>query len=87
MFNSVTTTLFTDDYGEIDIRIKAEHQTNTEDFDSAEVFSVWNSADEPLGLFTRHGDELLYEGDELNENEQEQVSEFIKAYREGEWDL
>lgn len=87
MFNSVTTTLFTDDYGEIDIRIKAEHQTNTEDFDSADVYSVWNSDDESLGLFTRKGEALFYDGDELNENEQEQVSDFIKAYRGGEWDL
>jgi len=87
MFNSVTTTLFTDDYGEIDIRILAEHPTNTEDFDSAEVYSVWNSGGEPLGHFTRNGEALFYDGDELNENEQEQVSDFIKAYRGGDWDL
>jgi hypothetical protein len=87
MFNLVTTTLFTDDRGEIDIRIMAEHATNTEDFDSAEVYSVWNSADEPLGHFTRQGEELFYHGNELNESEQEQVSDFIKAYRGGDWDL
>ncbi|MBS1526681.1 MAG: hypothetical protein JST19_13575 [Bacteroidetes bacterium] len=87
MFNSVSTTLITDDRGEIDIRILAEHQTNRQDFDSAEVYSVWNSVQEPLGLFTRMGDELFYEGDGLNESEQRQVSDFIKAYRGGDWDL
>jgi len=87
MFNSVITTIFTEAYGEIDIRIRAEHQTNTEDFDSAEVYSIWNSRDEPLGLFTRKADQLFYEGGGLNEREQEQVADFIKVYREGEWDL
>lgn len=87
MFNAVTTTIFSDEYGEIDISVNAEHQTNTEDFDKAEVYSIWNSAHEPLGFFIRKNDELLYNGDELSPNEQEQLSDFIKAYREGEWDL
>jgi hypothetical protein len=87
MLNSVMTTIFTDEYGEIDIRVIAEHQTNNEDFDSAEVYSIWNSDDEPLGLFTRKGDDLQYGGHGLSANEQIQVSDFIKAYREGEWDL
>ena len=87
MLYSVITMIFTDEQGEIDIRVNAEHRTNIEDFDSAEVYSIWNSEDEPLGLFTRKADQLFYEGDELNENEQIQVSDFIKAYRGGIWDL
>lgn len=87
MLNSVTTTIFTDNSGEIDIRVNAEHQTNTEDFDSAEVYSIWNSENEPLGLFSRKGDDLEYEGHGLSPGEQSQVSDFIKAYRGGEWDL
>jgi hypothetical protein len=87
MLNSVTTTVFSDEYGEIDIKVSAEHQTTIEDFDSAEVYSIWNSEDEPLGLFTRKGEELNYEGNGLSPNEQTQVSDFIKAYREGHWDL
>ena len=87
MLNSVITTIFTENSGEIDIRVMAEHQTNTEDFDSAEVYSIWNSDDEPLGLFTRKSDELEYAGYGLSPDEQSQVSDFIKAYREGEWDL
>lgn len=87
MLNSVITTIFSDEHGEIDIRVNAEHQTNTVDFDSAEVYSIWNSDDEPLGLFTRKGDDLEYGGHRLNADEQIQVSDFIKAYRGGTWDL
>jgi len=87
MLNSVMTTIFTDEYGEIDIRVNAEHQNSTEDFDNAEIYSVWNSDDEPLGFFIRKSDELRYKGGELSPNEQEQISDFIKAYRGGTWDL
>ena len=87
MLNSVFTTIFTEESGEIDIQVVAEHQGNTVDFDSAQIYSVWNSADEPLGLFTRLGDELVYEGTELNEEEYQQVGLFIISYREGDWDL
>jgi hypothetical protein len=87
MLNSVITTVFTDEEGEIDVRVNAEHQTNTEDFDSAEVYSIWNSENEPLGLFTREGDNLEYGGHGLSPDEQIQVSDFIKAYRGGIWDL
>ena len=87
MLNSVTTTILSDAYGEIDIKVVAEHQTNMEDFDSAEVYSIWNSEDEPLGLFTRNGDDLEYGGHGLSPDEQMQVSDFIKAYRGGTWDL
>jgi hypothetical protein len=87
MLNSVITTIFSDEHGEIDVRVNAEHQTITEDFDSAEVYSIWNSEDEPLGLFTREGDNLEYGGHGLSPDEQIQVSDFIKAYLGGIWDL
>ena len=87
MRNFVLTTIFTDEHGEIDVRVNAEHQTNTQDFDYAEVYSIWNSEGEPLGLFSREGDTLKYEGHGLSWAEQEQVSDFIKAYRSGIWDL
>jgi hypothetical protein len=55
MHNSVVTTLFTENNGEIDTRINAAHSTTVVDFASA--------------------------------GEQQQVSDFIKAYRGGKWDL
>ena len=87
MLNSVFTTIITEHYGEIDIKIIAEHQDQKVDFDSAEVYSIWNSADEPLGYFSRKKDELAYHGDDLTVEELQQISDFIKTYREGEWDL
>jgi hypothetical protein len=87
MLNTVITTIFTEQFGEIDVKVIAEHPDGKVDFDSAQVYSLWNSADEPLGLFTRRKDNLTYEGDDLTEDEQQQLSEFIKVYREGEWDL
>jgi len=87
MLNTVITTIFTEHFGEIDIKIIAEHRDSLIDFDSAEVYSIWNSADEPLGLFIRSQDELTYHGDDLTADEQYQLASFIKAYREGEWDL
>ena len=87
MLNAVTTTVFTDDRGEIDVRVIAEHQTNLEDFDCADIYSIWNSDNEPLGFFIRKNDELRYKGDGLSPDEQEQITDFIKAYRGGMWDL
>lgn len=87
MHNTVITTIFTEHYGEIDIKIVAEHRDSLVDFDSAEVYSVWNSADELLGMFTRRADELKYNGEDLTDDEQEQLADFIKAYRGGEWDV
>ena len=87
MLNSVYTTIFTEESGEIDILIVAEHRNNIIDFNSAEVYSAWNSDNEPLGIFTRFGDELIYEGTELSEEEYQQVGLFIISYREGDWDL
>lgn len=87
MLNSVYTTIFTEESGEIDIQIVAEHRTNIVDFNSAEVYSIWNSGDEPLGLFTRSADNLVYEGSELSEEEYQQVLVFIQSYREGDWDI
>jgi hypothetical protein len=87
MHNTVITTIFTEQYGEIDIKVIAEHPNQTVDFDSAEVYSLWNSADEPLGIFTSKKNELVYEGVDLAEDEQQQLADFIKAYRTGEWDL
>ena len=83
MLNSVLTTIFSGEYGEIDIRVCAEHPTNTENFDHAEVYSVWNSDAEPLGFFVWKYDELRYKGVEQSPNEQDQVSDFIKTYRSG----
>jgi hypothetical protein len=87
MLNSVYTTIFTEASGEIDIQIVAEHPGTMVDFNSAGIYSLWNSEDEPLGLFTRSGDELVYEGTELSEDEYQQLALFIAAYREGDWDL
>ena len=87
MLNTVITTIFTADSGEIDIKVVAEHPDQKVDFDSAQVYSLWNSAGEPLGLFTRRKNDLTYEGEDLTEDEQLQLAEFIKTYREGEWDL
>jgi hypothetical protein len=87
MLNSVFTTIFTEESGEIDIKIVAEHQGNTIDFDSASIYSIWNSGDEPMGLFIRNNDELTYDGGDLNAEEQLQLANFISSYREGEWDL
>lgn len=87
MQNSVYTTIFTEASGEIDIQIVAEHPGNVVDFNSAEVYSAWNSDNEALGIFTRFGDELIYEGTELSEEEYQQVGLFIISYREGDWDL
>lgn len=88
MLNSVYTTIFTEASGEIDIQVVAEHPDNSTDFISAEVYSIWNSKNEPLGLFRRTWDEhLFYEGTELAEEEYKQVAFFIFSYREGDWDL
>ena len=87
MLNSVYTTIFTEESGEIDIQVVPEHPGNVVDFNSANVYSIWNSDDEPLGLFTRWEDQLIYEGTELTEEEYKQVAFFILSYREGDWDL
>jgi hypothetical protein len=87
MLNSVYTTIFTEESGEIDIQIVAEHPDNTVDFNSSSLYSIWSSDNEPMGLFNRLGNELVYEGTELNEEEYQQVGLFIISYREGDWDL
>jgi len=87
MDNAVVTTIFSEHNGEIDIKVIAEHRDKTNDFDSARVYSIWNSADEPLGFFIRYMGELSYKGEGLAEDEQDQLAYFIKQYREGEWDL
>jgi hypothetical protein len=87
MLNSVYTTIFTDESGEIDIQIVAEHPGIVVDFNSAEIYSAWNSDNEPMGIFIRSGDELIYEGTELAEEEYKQLAFFIASFREGDWDL
>jgi hypothetical protein len=87
MLNSVYTSIFTEESGEVDIQIVAEHPTTTVDFNSAEIYSLWNSDNEPLGIFTRSGEELNYEGTELGEEEYKQLALFIASFREGDWDL
>jgi hypothetical protein len=88
MLNSVYTTIFTEESGEIDIQVVAEHAGNITDFKNAPIYSIWNSSDDPLGYFVRSGDdELIYEGTDLNKEEYEQVGLFIFSYREGDWDI
>jgi hypothetical protein len=87
MLNAVYTTIFTENSGEIDVQVVAEHPGTSADFESANIYSIWNSKNEPLGIFTRLGDELFYEGTELAGEEYQQVGLFIMSYREGDWDL
>jgi hypothetical protein len=87
MLNSVYTTIFSEECGEIDIQIVAEHQGPIADFTSAEIYSLWDSDNEPQGLFTRSGDNLVYEGMELGEEEYNQLATFITSFRAGDWDL
>lgn len=87
MLNSIYTSIFTEHSGEIDIQIVAEHPTQLVDFNSAAIYSIWSSDNNPLGIFTRSGDDLIYVGTELGEEEHQQLSVFIASYREGDWDL
>jgi hypothetical protein len=87
MQNTVITTIFTERYGEIDVKIVAEREDQLIDFDSAEVYSFWNSDDQTLGWFERKGDQFWYYGNLLTDDEQEQLAGFITGYREDEWDL
>jgi hypothetical protein len=87
MLNSVFTTIFNDELGEIDVQIVAEHPNNMIDFNSARIYSIWNGDDHPLGMFTLVNGELNYEGVDLDESGIEQLTNFINAYSEGEWDL
>lgn len=66
MLNAVHTTIFTEHSGEIDIQVVAEHPGSSTDFNSAHIYSIWNSRDEPLGLFIKTGEELFYEGTDCN---------------------
>jgi len=86
MLNSVYTTIFTDHAGEIDIQIVAEHPGNVVDFNNAEIYSAWNSDNEPMGIFIRSGDKLIYDGTELAEEEYKQLAFFIATF-EGDWDM
>lgn len=87
MLNSIYTTIFTQELGEIDVQIVAEHPGIFIDFNSAEIYSLWNSDNEPLGIFAQSGDDLVYEGIELSEEEHSQLALFIANYLEGDWDL
>jgi hypothetical protein len=87
MLNSVYTTIFSEECSEIDIQIVAEYPGTVPDFTRAEIYSLWDSDNEPLGIFVRSGDELNYEGTELGKEEFNQVAAFISSFREGDWDL
>jgi hypothetical protein len=87
MPETVITTIFTIRYGEIDIKVVAEHTDDAVGFKDAAIYSFWNSDEESLGWFVRAEDEFYYYGDDLTEEEQQQLAAFIRGYREDEWDL
>ena len=87
MPNAIITTILTIKYGEIDIKVIAEHSDKSVEFNDAVIFSFWNSEEQSLGWFVRADDEFYYYGDDLTEDEQQQLAGFIKGFTEDEWDL